>query len=305
MKNLTARLVILMIVAFAVTLVSMQSRQSSLVIVSYALAEKEAGKFDHTHSVFDSLLKKYVHNAKVDYKGFISSREEFNAYLKGLGSVTEDEYESWSQEEKLAFWINAYNAFTIKAIMDNYPIHRGFSLVSLFYPGNSIRQIDGVWDRLEFRAVGRMVTLNEIEHEILRKQFKEPRIHAAINCASIGCPDLRNEAYRSDIIEGQLDSASADFVNNSDKGVRINPAERTVKLSKIFKWFGDDFIEQYGNTSLFSDRSPKERAVLNFVMKYLKSEEEKQFLKRDDFKVGYLDYDWSLNELKVEATAFR
>lgn len=259
---------------------------------------ENSGKFDQSHSIYDALLKKYVHNGRVDYKGFIASSEEFNTYLKQLGSVSVKDYANWSREEKLAFWINAYNAFTIKAVIDHYPIERNMSLGSIIYPKNSIRQIDGVWDKLKFQAVGRTVTLEEIEHGILRKEFKEPRIHFAIACASLGCPDLRGEAYKADAIDEQLESGATGFVNNPQKGLRINAADKTVRLSKIFNWFGADFIEKYESTELFKDRSPKERSVLNFVRKHLKSEEQRKFLEGDNYKISYLDYDWSLNELK-------
>ncbi len=259
---------------------------------------ENSGKFDQSHSIYDSLLKRYVHNGRVDYKGFISSSEEFNIYLKQLGSVSEKAYSSWTREEKLAFWINAYNAFTIKAVIDHYPIKRNIRLASIIFPRNSIRQIDGVWDKLKFQAVGRTVTLEEIEHGILRKEFKEPRIHFAIVCASLGCPDLWDEAYKSNVINEQLEGAAIGFINNPQKGVRINPADGTVRLSKIFNWFGGDFIEKYESTELFKDLSPKERAVLDFVRKHLKSEEERKFLEGDNFKISYLDYDWSLNEFK-------
>jgi len=183
---------------------------------SFALEAEYARRFDHSHLIYDSLLRKYVHNGRVDYKGFKASAEEFDTYLRGLGSVSERDYANWPREEKLAFWINAYNAFTVKAVIDNYPIKGS---VFSFYPRNSIRQIDGVWDKLRFRAIGKMVNLEEIEHEILRKQFKEPRIHFAIVCASLGCPDLRSEAYRADIINEQFESAAIEFVNNPEKGI--------------------------------------------------------------------------------------
>jgi hypothetical protein len=258
---------------------------------------ENSGKFDQSHSIYDSLLKKYVHNARVDYKGFISSSEEFNTYLKQLGSVSESDYANWSREEKLAFWINAYNAFTIKAVIEHYPIEGNIGLASIIYPKNSIRQISGVWDKLRFQAAGKMVTLDEIEHGILRKEFKEPRIHFVIVCASIGCAPLKSAAYRADIINEQLESQAIEFVNNPEK-VKINPADRTVKLSKIFDWFGEDFIEEFGNTELFKDRNTKERAVLNFIRKYLRNEEERALLESNQFRTSYLKYDWSLNELK-------
>ncbi|MGB7291342.1 MAG: DUF547 domain-containing protein [Thermodesulfobacteriota bacterium] len=267
-----------------------------------ALSDEISNSFDHTHSDFDSLLKSFVHDSRVDYKGIMKSSDKLNAYLRQLGSVGETSYENWSEEQKLAFWINAYNAFTIKAIVDNYPIKRGFTVKGLFVPSNSILQIPGVWSDLKFRAVGRLVTLEEIEHEILRKQFSEPRIHFAINCASKGCPDLRSEAYRPDIIYRQLESQAIDFINDPVKGVIIDRENNRVRLSKIFKWFGEDFIKNYGNTEMFSGRNEKENAVLSVVVRYLQDEDKKEFVRGNNFKISYLSYDWSLNEINVKAS---
>ncbi|MGH7889440.1 MAG: DUF547 domain-containing protein [Thermodesulfobacteriota bacterium] len=289
MTKLLGKLTLVIILTLSFTAFTIQSN---------ALAEKGTEVLDHSHMAYDTLLKKYVQNARVDYKGFIASEKQFDSYLRQLGSVSESDYTNWSRDQKLAFWINAYNAFTIKAIIDNYPIEKRFGLVSFFYPKNSIRQIDGIWDKIKFRAVGKMVTLNQIEHEILRKEFKEPRIHVAIVCASVGCPDLRSEAYTADRVNEQLESQSERFVNNPSKGVQIDTERNEVKLSKIFDWFGKDFVEKYGNTEFFKDLSPKETAVLNFAIRHLKSEEERKFLESDKFKISYLDYDWSLNEMK-------
>jgi hypothetical protein len=273
------------------------SKRNSLPFIYRALSNELVDPFDHTHSDFNSLLKSYVHDSRVDYKEIIKSSDKLDAYLGQLGSVSETGYQNWTVEQKLAFWINAYNAFTIKAVVDNYPIKRGFTLKGLFVPSNSILQIPGVWSDLKFRAVGRLVTLEEIEHEILRKQFDEPRIHFAINCASKGCPNLRSEAYRPDIVYQQLESQAIDFINDPVKGVNIDEQSNEVKVSKIFKWFGDDFIKNYGDTDLFAGRNGKEKAVLNVVVSYLQDEDKKEFVKANNFKVSYLSYDWSLNEI--------
>jgi hypothetical protein len=287
------------IAILAIFLVSLfiQPAQNSFTIISYGLEEVKSENFDHSYSTYNSLLNKYVKNAKVNYEGFIDSRAEFKTFLKALGSVDENDFEDWTEEQKLAFWINAYNAFTIKAIIDHYPIKRSFTLVGIFYaPSNSILQIKGVWTKLQFRALGNMVTLDEIEHQILRKKFNEPRIHMAINCASISCPDLRNEAYTPEKLEEQLADASINFVNNPDKGVYVNEQSGKVKLSKIFKWFGDDFINNYSSKKLFNNYSLKENAVLNFTSEYIESEEVKEYLMNNKLKIGYLGYDWHLNE---------
>ena len=297
MEQNTSKMGSIVILALFLVSLLIQPAQNSFTIISYGLEEVKTDSFDHSYATYNSLLKRYVINARVNYEGFINSRAEFETFLRALGSVDENVFESWTEEQRLAFWINAYNAFTIKAIIDHYPIKRSFTLVGIFYaPSDSILQIKGVWTKLQFRALGNMVTLEEIEHETLRKKFNEPRIHMAINCASISCPDLRNEAYTPEKLEEQLADASINFVNNPDKGVYVNEQSGKVKLSKIFKWFGDDFINNYGSKKLFNNYSLKENAVLNFTSDYIESEEVKEYLMNNKLKIGYLGYDWHLNE---------
>lgn len=297
MKQNTSKIGLIVILALFLVSLLIQPAQNSFTIISYGLEEVKTDSFDHSYATYNSLLNQYVINARVNYEGFINSRAEFETFLRALGSVDKDVFESWTEEQRLAFWINAYNAFTIKAIIDHYPIKRSFTLVGIFYaPSDSILQIKGVWTKLQFRALGNMVTLDEIEHQILRKKFNEPRIHMAINCASISCPDLRNEAYTPEKLEEQLADASINFVNNPDKGVYVNEQSGKVKLSKIFKWFGDDFINNYGSKKLFNNYSLKENAVLNFTSEYIESEEVKEYLMNNKLKIGYLGYDWHLNE---------
>ena len=297
MKQNTSKIGLIVILALFLVSLLIQPAQNSFTIISYGLEEVKTDSFDHSYATYNSLLNRYVKNARVNYEGFINSRAKFETFLRTLGSVDKDVFESWTEEQRLAFWINAYNAFTIKAIIDHYPIKRSFTLVGIFYaPSDSILQIKGVWTKLQFRALGNMVTLDEIEHQILRKKFNEPRIHMAINCASISCPDLRNEAYTPEKLEEQLADASINFVNNPDKGVYVNEQSGKVKLSKIFKWFGDDFINNYGSKKLFNNYSLKENAVLNFTSEYIESEEVKEYLMNNKLKIGYLGYDWHLNE---------
>lgn len=301
MKLLSNQIFLVVIILVTLAAFFLQPSDNSLTIISYSAEEMKSDKFDHTYSAYNSLLNKYLQNAKVDYQGFIKSRAAFEQFLKSIGAVNEDDYQNWTEEQRLAYWINAYNAFTIKAIIDHFPIKRSFSLVGIFYaPSNSILQIKGVWTKLKFRAVSRMVTLDEIEHQILRKKFNEPRIHMAINCASISCPDLSSEAYTADKLEVQLSEASSNFVNNPDKGVYIKQKNGRVKLSKIFKWFGDDFIPKYGSEKLFKNYSLKENAVLDFVTNYIESEITKEYLMNNKLKIGYLSYDWHLNEQQTQ-----
>lgn len=297
MKQYLGKIGIFLVLSTVLAALLIQPSQNSITIMSYGLEEVKSDNFDHSYSPYNQLLNQNVDDAKVNYQGFINQRAEFAAFLRTLGSVDENDFQTWTEEQKLAFWINAYNAFTIKAIIDNYPIKRSFSLVGIFYaPSNSILQIKGVWNKLQFRAVGKMVALEEIEHEILRKDFNEPRIHMAINCASISCPDLSSEAYTPDKLEEQLKEASISFVNNPQKGVLVNMENGRVKFSKIFKWFGQDFIRNYGNKNLLNNYSLKENAILNFSADYINSDETKKYLMNNKLKIGYLGYDWHLNE---------
>ncbi|TFG74578.1 MAG: DUF547 domain-containing protein, partial [Thermodesulfobacteriales bacterium] len=178
MKQHASKIGLIVILAMFLVSLFIHPLQNSFTIISYGLEEVKSANFDHSYSTYNSLLNRYVKNARVNYEGFIDSRAEFETFLRALGSVDENDFQTWTEEQKLAFWINAYNAFTIKAIIDHYPIKRSFSLIGIFYaPSNSILQIKGVWTKLQFRAVGKMVTLDEIEHQILRKEFNEPRIH--------------------------------------------------------------------------------------------------------------------------------
>ncbi len=268
----------------------------SLLPYTVTFSKKEPTKFDHYHSDFNYLLKTYVKNNEVDYKGFIKSKDLLNKYLNSLARISEKEYMLWNKNQKLAYWINAYNAFTIKAIIDNYPIKRSWTLIGLLYaPKNSILQIPGVWKKLEFKAMGKLVTLDTIEHQILRKDFYEPRIHMAINCASKSCPDLKSEAYTFVNLESQLEDASLKFINNYEKGLKLESNGKIIKISKILKWFGNDF-DSYSKTVNISDNFKDKKGVLGFIYNYTNSEEIKNIIRSSNFELMYLEYDWTLND---------
>lgn len=159
----------------------------------------------------------------MDYQGILAQPSIFYEYLKALAEVKSDTLNKWTREQRLAFWINVYNAFTIQAVIERYPII-GRSLIGLFFPQDSILQIPGVWTRVKFSAGGQHLTLGQIEHDIIRKIFDEPRIHFAIACASRSCPALRSEAYRVNILERQLD----------DQAVRLSLKGK--QHGKIYPW---------------------------------------------------------------------
>lgn len=240
------------------------------------------------------LLKKFVNDkGRVSYKALQAHPEDLEQFLENLARTLPDRLEQASEEEQVAFWLNAYNAFTLKAILDHYPIRASF-LKSLFYPKNSIRQIPGVWDKIRFPAARRDWTLDTIEHGILRKRFHEPRIHVALVCAAKGCPPLRQEPYRGFDLEQQLDDQVVRFLSDREK-FRIDRKQSTIYLSSIFKWFGKDFVENYRPENGLEKFDEPIRAAVNFIQRYL-DPEDRAYLLHDYYKIQFVDYDWSLNE---------
>jgi hypothetical protein len=247
-----------------------------------------------SYDPYAAVLANYVDDrGLVDYRGLKANSGYLDAFAALLSQVKPDEYDSWNEKQKITFWINAYNALTLEAIVRNYPIDS--SLVrSMLYPKNSIRQIPGVWDQLRFVVAGREMTLNDIEHGTLRAKFNEPRIHVALVCAAMSCPPLRREPYTGEQLDQQLEDQARTFLR-SPRGLRIERSEGKVYLSSIFRWFGGDFIKTYGTSDKFGGKSDSERAVLNFVSHYV-NESDRGFLLRGNYKIKYLDYNWSLNE---------
>ncbi|GAB3196424.1 DUF547 domain-containing protein [Pontibacter aydingkolensis] len=219
--------------------------------------------------MWTSLLQKHVNETGfVNYKGFVQDSVLLNQYLKTLQTGVPDP-KTWTQEEQLAYWINAYNAFTVKLIIDEYPLKSIKDLNSIF----SIPFVNSIWDKKFFRLGGEKYSLNIIEHQILRKEFEEPRIHFAINCASVSCPKLRREAYTSEQLEAQLQEQAYNFINDPFKN-RLS--SNNPKLSSIFNWFEGDF--------------KKNGSLVDFLNRYAKTKI------REDASISYLEYDWRLNE---------
>jgi len=222
-------------------------------------AQKIISQDKGIHSSWDMLLQKHVDDkGNVDYKNWKKNSSDLNKYIKLLEQKPPAPY--FDKNDSLAYFINAYNAITVKLILDNYPIQ-------------SIRDIKDPWDSIFLELPsGGSLTLNDIEHKVLRK-MNEPRIHFAINCASASCPQLLNEAYRASKIPKQLNTAAKLFINDTIKNqIEYNK----IKLSRIFLWFSKDF------------GSKKER--ITFIQKY----SDKDFT--DQAKIEYKKYDWSLNE---------
>ena len=245
---------------------------------------------------YSAVLTKYVDSkGMVNYRNLKKDRNGIAEVATALFGVGKNEYDLLSDNEKIAFLINTYNFLTLKVIVDNYPFKPSF-FSSLRFPKNSIRQISGVWDEIQFTVMGQKMTLNHIEHDILRVEFDEPRIHIALVCAAMGCPPLRNEPYSASKLDKQFEDQIRRFINNPLK-FRIDKDKKRVFLSSIFKWFGEDFIQRYGTNDAFRDHDESEGAVLNYFAQYL-SPLEYDFLLTESYDISYLDYDWSLNEQK-------
>ena len=282
MKKLNRFLVLLPAIAIltgcAGSLPFTQAQDNNSQVESSAIASAKPFNYDD----YAAVLKTYVSDrGLVDYKGLQANRQQLDAFNTAFAAVAPSTYSSWSEKEQIAFWINAYNAFTLQSIVDQNPLKK------------SIRDIPGVWKWRKFKIAGQSKTLDNIEHNTLRVDFNEPRIHVALVCAAISCPPLRNEPYRAEKLDAQLDDQVRKFLN-SPHGLRIDQKEGRVYLSSIFKWFGKDWKQSYSAEDKFTGNT-SERAVLNFVSNYL-SPQDREYLERGDYKISYLDYDWSLNQ---------
>jgi hypothetical protein len=218
------------------------------------------------HSLYGELLDRYVKSGVVDYQGFKKEEAKLDQYLAVLENA---DTRALSGNERFAFYINAYNAWTIKLILGAYP-----GIKSIKELGSLFRS---PWKKKIARIDGDVITLDTIEHDILRPTFKDPRIHFAVNCASKGCPPLRSEPYRADVLDQQLNDMTEAFINDASYN-RLEGS--TLYASSIFKWYSEDFNDD----------------VVGFFTKYAKGD-LKDRLKEHEKKIEieYLDYDWSLN----------
>ena len=236
---------------------------------------------EFSYDGYNEVLSTYVNDVgEVEYQGLLANREGLDRFNADLAAVSRETYDSWSEAEQIAFWINAYNSLTLQAIIDNYPVE-------------SIRGINGVWDKIEFTVLGEKMTLNNIEHDVLRVDFNEPRLHMAIVCASIGCPFLRAEAFVGDRLDQQLEEQTLQFVSDS-RHFTIDKENNEVGVSSIFKWFGEDFEKTYGTDTGFEGHNDTDRSVLNFIAQHLDSENQ-SYLKDSKYRFKHLSYDWNLN----------
>ncbi len=223
------------------------------------------------HTTWSQLLKKHI-NAKgmLNYKGMQADMPKFNEYLAMLSA--NEPNKKWSVNERLSFWINAYNAFTVKLILDYY---EGGKLKSIKDIGTiiPIPKINDGWSKKFIKIGSKTLSLNNIEHDIIRKQFAEPRIHAALVCAAKSCPPLRNEAYLASQLHAQLNDQMTDFINDPTKN---NIKSNSAIISSIFNWYGSDFT--------------KTKPLADWLNIYSKTKMV------ESAKISFADYDWALND---------
>ena len=244
------------------------------------LTQSGAAGFNHDYTSYAQVLRDYVRPPRVDYAALAKGRASLDAAVAAFAEPVQADEQRWTRQQRLAFWINAYNAFTLRVIVDHYPIRSPWLTLS---PRNSIRQIDGVWTASTWRAAGRTLSLDDIEHRILRSEFKEPRVHFAINCASIGCPPLAAEPYRAGTLDAQLDDAARRYLA-SPQGLRVEG--RTLRVTKILDWYGEDFVTGFGSEPV--------RGVIERFGPAAAAE----VAQRPQSRIGFLPYDWSLNDVR-------
>lgn len=211
------------------------------------------------HEQWDALLKKHVSSSgKVDYKGFLKNKNELNNYLRTLENNIPNK--SWSKNAVLAYWINTYNAYTIKLIIDNLPV-------------KSIKEINNPWGKKNIKVGDQIYSLEQIENQFLRK-MNDPRVHFSINCASYSCPNLSKEAYTESKLNKQLTQAAKNFINDKSKNTFGGVSK--IEISEIFEWFENDFKTK--------------GSLIDFLNEYSHTKIS------NNAKITYKDYNWNLNE---------
>lgn len=245
---------------------------SIFALALFMMVAVSASSDDDPDSIFDGVLSRHVsRDGFVNYKG-LNEDKGFVRYIEYLSNTDPETLPS--EKHRLTFWINAYNAFVIKGVLEEYPIK---SVCDVGWIPHSF------FIRKKFETRHGNITLRAIENEKIRKPFKEPRIHFAINCASMSCPRLLTEAYRAEKLEQQLETQAKFFINNKSKNY-LDRENGILYLSSIFKWFEGDFIKNAGK-------------IEEYIAKYLNADDA-EFIRNNKVTIKYLDYDWSINEQK-------
>ena len=258
-----------------------------------------AAEFDHRYTNFDQLLTQVVQTSadkkqtRVNYQRLSVKSDILQRSLNAFSAVSKSQFDGWDEQQQLSFLINAYNGFTLKLIIDNWDEFKQGD-------ADSIRDLGSLfttpWEKKFFTLFNEKHNLDDIEHEMVRKWFKEPRIHAALVCAAVSCPPLRDEAFVASALTTQLDSQMQRFLaDNSRNEIKINGQEGEASLSSIFKWYRGDFEKgQHGFHSLFDLLSTYSEALVEGDDN---AQAQRNLLKSADYPITFKDYDWRLNDV--------
>jgi len=250
------------------------------------------------HDKCSEVLKNFVDDkGMVDYTTLRRQRLKLKALLREFENLNPNEYRSWTKENKIAFWLNAYNIQMLKIITDNYPIQS--SRILRLYPGwgpNSILHIKGIWTDYKFLVMDEEFTLSGIDKRFFRKEFDDPRIFFAISKGSLSSPPLHNEPYYGHRLNKQLDEQVQRFLS-SPLALQIDTEKQRVYLSSLFQLssYGKGFMSKFAIDKKFKDHDPTTRAVLNFITHYV-SRDKVSFLEVGNYSVKYMKYDWTIND---------
>jgi hypothetical protein len=257
-----------------------------LVAAPYA---QESPAEDVRRRNLDQILDLYVRDGEVYYRALKLERAKLDGYVSAIATESIDKR---SRDEQLAFWLNAYNAVVLRTVIDHYPIQGR----SADYPPRSIRQIPGAFERLPHRVAGRTLTLDQIEQTIL-PEFHDPRVYLALGRGAASSGRLRSEAFAPQRLETQLTEVAAECVSHA-RCFSLDRENGRITISSIFSWREKDFSAAYASAAppAFASRSPIERAVLAFVWPKLLAT-EKETMEKNTFQVGYMPFDWTLNDL--------
>ena len=246
------------------------------------------------HSVWDQFLKKFVDaEGNVDYAAVKQDPSILKKYLKQLAAIEEEDVKAtWPREELMALGINAFNVAVINAVIQHYPL-------------KSIQDISGVWEDNAYVSLGEEGwSLNRLRFNFLMDTFRDEKMHAALACGAKSCPRLRQEAYTGGKVEGQLFLAARDFVTNA-RWNQVEPGSKELKLSRLFKWYAKDFRLDFGTAENDRGLSDDEMAILSFVAHYSDDPAKIEDLEKGNYKIKYLPFDWSLNDVPGRSETHR
>lgn len=245
------------------------SRNAVVALVTLGAATPAIAAFDHQHSAWAQVLKTHVRNGAVSYGKLAQNRASLDRYTEALSALNPTEFKSYTRKQRMAIWINAYNALTVKLILDQKP-------------SKSIRDIGDPWKGHTFQVAARQVTLDQIEHAILRKDYFDARLHFVLVCAAQSCPILDSRPFLAPTLSAQMERAARRFARDTRRNT-YDASANTLRISKIFEWFADDFKRHYAKDQ---DAAQGIRVFFDAQLPAAVP---------NDAKIEYTNYDWSLN----------